>query len=74
MTRVLRRWRERGSWWADGGPVRPMAKSARAASPGQGQRLECWRVEAGDGEAAPGIFDITRDMDSDVWRLDRVWD
>ena len=60
VVRVLRRWRERGAWWA--GP--------RASD----ERLECWRVEARDGEAGPGVFDLARDLQSGAWRLERTWD
>ncbi len=63
VVRVLRRWRERGAWWDEGAEGRP-----------SGSRTECWRVEAHDGDGRGGIYDLSRDMDSHAWRLERVWD
>lgn len=61
VVRVLRRWRERGPWW-EGDTVR------------SGRRLECWRVEARDDASRTGIFDLARDLESQYWHLERIWD
>lgn len=62
VVRVLRRWRERGAWWTGDDPATA------------GRHTECWRVEARDDAGREGLFDLTRDLMTEDWRLDRVWD
>jgi hypothetical protein len=64
VVRVLRRWRERGEWWAQ-----PRAPEVR---------VEFWRVEARDPnglqQTKAGVFDLALDLTTGAWRLETVWD
>ena len=55
---VLGHWREDASYWAGGGIEIP--------------QRDLWRVEARNGSPARGVYDLV--LESDQWRLDRIWD
>lgn len=69
ILRVLRRWRERGVWWVEP----PQGAQSRRRRPGVDDRYEFWRVET-QSDTGRQIVDIARDMSTQGWHLDRVWD
>jgi hypothetical protein len=55
---VLGHWREDAGYWSGGGMAIP--------------QRDLWRVEARNGGAAGGVYEVVREAGS--WRLNRVWD
>lgn len=67
VRQVLCRWREAGGWWEE--------TSQNGDKPwASGDAREIVRLEAQNGTARSGTYELCRDLRTGVWTLFRVWD